>query len=78
MSAFDPGAGTRVRIDIPDENDPDHDTYHGRHGVVEGVMQDDASETTGDEQDDRLYRVTFDDGTTTDFRRRDLRPPLDQ
>jgi len=24
--------GDTVRIDIPDETDPDHDQYHGDHG----------------------------------------------
>ena len=34
--------GDRVRVDIPDETDPDHDQYHGEHGQVVGVLSDDA------------------------------------
>jgi hypothetical protein len=29
---MDLSEGDRVRIDIPDETDPDHDAYHGVHG----------------------------------------------
>lgn len=65
--------GDRVRIDIPDEQDPDHD-LHGRHGTVQSVLEDDASEITGDERDDVTFRVRLQDGETIDFRWRDLRP----
>jgi len=34
--------GDRVRIDIPDETDPDHEQYHGVHGHVVRVLTDDA------------------------------------
>jgi len=27
-------AGNAVRIDIPDETDPDHNQYHGDHGHI--------------------------------------------
>lgn len=40
--------GDRVRIDIPDEEDPDHETYHGKHGRVVEVLGDDADTVTGD------------------------------
>lgn len=40
----------RVRIDIPDKTDPDH-RYHGEHGEVVEISQDDAGITTGDERD---------------------------
>ena len=32
--------GDRVRIDIPDETDPDHDRYHGEHAqiVMSGIQ----------------------------------------
>ncbi|MFC4359299.1 hypothetical protein ACFO0N_15240 [Halobium salinum] len=69
--------GDRVRVDIPDEADPDHDLHHGRHGTVVKVIQDDASRTTGDDRDGALFRIKFDEGGTGDFRRRDLRPPLE-
>lgn len=70
------GKGDRVRIDIPDETDPDH-TYHGAHGRVTAVLSDDAATLTGDAQDSCLYRVSLESGRTVDFRQRDLRPPLD-
>lgn len=34
--------GDRVRIDIPDESDPDHDAYHGAHGEIMKMVSDDA------------------------------------
>lgn len=71
------GEEDRVRIDIPDESDPDHDRFHGKHGQVTLVFEDAGAKVTGDAQDDRLYRVELDSGETEDFRRRDLRPPLD-
>ena len=72
MQRFAPG--DPVRIDIPDETDPDHDRYHGRLGKVIKVFEDDASETTGDERDRTLYRVELNDEQTADFRWVDLRP----
>jgi hypothetical protein len=66
--------GDRVRVDIPDETDPDHDEYHGRHGKVVAVLEDDAGRTTGDERDSLLFRVELEDGGVEDFRWRDLRP----
>lgn len=70
--------GDRVRVDIPIESDPDHVAYHGRHGAVVGVMEDDAGAETGDSRDSVIYRVRFDDGEEADFRWRDLRPPMDE
>lgn len=66
--------GDRVRIDIPDRDDPDHEPYHGERGTVVDILVDDAGDTTGDERDDILYTVEFDDGSAMDFRWRDLRP----
>ena len=67
--------GDRVRVDIPDETDPDHDEYHRRHGKVVVVLEDDAGRTTGDERDSLLFRVELEDGSVEDFRWHDLRPP---
>lgn len=67
--------GDRVRVDIPDKNDPDHGPFHGRHGTVVDVLVDDTGATTGDERDSTLYTVEFEDGASMDFRWRDLRPP---
>lgn len=66
--------GDTVRIDIPDLDDPDHEPFHGRHGVVVDVLQDAPGSETGDERDSVLYKVEFEDGKTMDFRWRDLRP----
>jgi hypothetical protein len=70
--------GDRVRVDIPDQMDVDHEPYHGEHGRIIAVFTDDADTVTGDTQDARLYRVRFESGEVTDFRRHDLRPPIDR
>ncbi len=67
-------SGDRVRIDIPDETDPDFRLYHGQVGEVVETMQDDAGLETGDERDSVIYRVELDNGKADDFRWRDLRP----
>ena len=66
--------GDQVRIDIPDENDPDYEEYHGERGEVVEVQQDDAGRTTGDERDSYIFSVELDSGRIVDFRWRDLRP----
>ena len=38
--------GDCVRIDIPDETDPDHQKYHGKHGEIVAVLSDDADSLT--------------------------------
>ena len=43
--------GDRVRIDIPDETDPDHQEYHGEHGRLVAVLSDDADSLTAEERD---------------------------
>ncbi|MGB9951077.1 hypothetical protein ACOZ4F_01545 (plasmid) [Haloarcula marismortui] len=72
MRRFD--TGDSVRIDIPDETDPDHDRLHGRHGTVVEIISDDAGAVTDDEREGYLFRVELDDGETVDVRWRDLRP----
>ncbi|WP_170076585.1 hypothetical protein [Haloferax volcanii] len=69
--------GDWVRVDIPDVTDPDHEQYHGMHGRVVAVLDDDAGVTTGEDRDSGLFRVEFASGEKTDFRWRDLRPPID-
>lgn len=69
--------GDPVRVDIPDETDPDHDRYHGLHGIVVEVLEDDADRVTGEERAGEIYRVELETGETADFRWRDLRPPLE-
>lgn len=79
MNSQSPGnginPGDRVRIDIPDETDPDY-KYHGKNGKVITVIPDDAGKETGDPQDNDIYRVKIDTGETVDVRARDLRPPF--
>jgi len=59
MRRFEPG--DRVRVDIPDTEDPDFDRYHGRHGEVVEVIDDDAGQETGDERDAHLFTVAFEE-----------------
>lgn len=59
--------GDCVRVDIPDETDPDH-VFHGEHGTVIDVIEDAAGEATGDDRDSHLFRVELGDGETIDFR----------
>ena len=49
MSQYD--VGDRVRIDIPDETDPDHEQYHGEHGHTADILKNGAGSLTGKEQD---------------------------
>lgn len=70
--------GDQVRIDIPDESDPDYTRYHGIHGKVVSTLSDDAGVITDNEDDSGLYRVSLENGETVDFRGRDLRPPFEQ
>lgn len=67
--------GDHVRIDIPDEADPDHNRLHGHRGEIVDILEDDAGDVTGDVRDSLLYRVRLADGTEADVRWRDLRPP---
>jgi ribosomal protein L21E len=69
--------GDQVRIDIPDETDPDHKQYHGKHGTIISLLFDDVTKVTGKDVDTRLYRIETESGETMDFRGRDLRPPIE-
>lgn len=72
MKRFD--EGDRIRLDLPDETDPDHDRLHGLHGQVVEILEDDAGTTTGDERESYIFRVELDEGGIEDVRWRDLRP----
>ena len=65
--------GDRVRVDIPDETDPDYARLHRRKGTVVEVFDDDAGQVTGDPRDSNLISVEMDDGTVEQVRWRDLR-----
>lgn len=75
MPNFDPG--DTIRVDIPNQEDPDFD-LHGKHAEVLEVLVDDASSVTGIKADGRLYRVEFEDGLIRDLRGRDIRPPINE
>ncbi|RLM37214.1 MULTISPECIES: hypothetical protein [unclassified Haloarcula] len=74
MTSFD--TGDCIRIDIPDETDPDHH-LHGQHGVIQSVFEDDAGQATGRDVDSTLYTVELDNGEEVDVRGRDVRPPIE-
>jgi len=65
--------GDRVRVDIPDRDDPDF-CLHREKGEVVKVIEDAAGQETGDERDSRLFRVELDSDEIMDLRWRDLRP----
>jgi len=72
MKRFD--IGDTVRIDIPDETDPDYDRLHGLQGTVVEIFSDDAGTVAGDQREGYLFRVEIVSGDTVDVRWRDLRP----
>ena len=75
MSQYD--VGNRVRIDIPDETDPDHEQYHGKHGRIADILEDEAGSLTGDEQDSLIYQIQLDNGDNIDVLYRAIRPPIE-
>jgi len=75
MSQYD--VGERVRIDIPDETDPDNEQYHGEHGQIADILEDEAGSLTGDEQDSLIYQIQLDNGDNIDVLYRAIRPPIE-
>jgi hypothetical protein len=70
--------GDRVRVDIPNENDPDHERLHRKDGIIVEIFEDDAGKETGDPRDSYLFTVKIDVDTIENLRWRDLRPASDQ
>ncbi|MFC7229248.1 hypothetical protein N0B31_17745 [Salinirubellus salinus] len=66
--------GDRVRLDIPDETDPDHDRLHGATGTITSITEDDAADYSGDSRDNYRFAVELDTGASVTVRWRDLRP----
>lgn len=65
----------RVRIDLTDTTDPDHDRYHGRGGTIGSIRIDDAAREFGRgiASIEILVRIgELDEGMG--FRTRDVRP----
>ena len=70
--------GDRVRVDIPDQSDPDHDRLHRAYGTVVEVIEDDAGQETGDPRDSHIILVETEDDGIVHLRWRDVRPAPDQ
>lgn len=68
---------TQCALTFPMNRTPDYEMWHGRHGEIISTLTDHAGSDTGDERDNLQYRVRFEDGSTMDFRWRDLRPPIE-
>jgi hypothetical protein len=69
--------GDRVRVDIPNKNDPDYERLHRKQGTIIEILEDDADKETGDNRDSHLFSVDIDEGTIEHLRWRDLRPASD-
>jgi phosphate transport system permease protein len=69
------GINRLIRINIANGRGPGCRRLHRRCGGVVAILEYDAGAVTGDDHDAVLYRVQLDDGTNTDVRWRDLRPP---
>ena len=70
-------SGDRVRVDIPNKDDPDHKRLHRKCGTIVEIFKDDAGQETGDPRDSFLFTVKIDDGEVENLRWRDLRPVSD-
>lgn len=69
--------GERVRVDILDEDDPDHERLHRKHGTIVEMFEDDAGQETRDPRDSYLFSVEIDGGVVEHLRWGDLRPASD-
>ena len=68
--------GDTVCIDIPDETDPDHDSYHGDHGRIIDVVKDEITTITGEQIDEPRYRIRLPDGEELELPAHAIRPPI--
>lgn len=69
-------AGDRVKIDLPNESNPNHDPYHEEHGTIVDSLEDDSNTLGGDEQDSNIYRIHLDAGEKLEIRHLVIRPPI--
>ena len=68
--------GDTVRIDIPDETDPDHDQYHGEHGQIIDVVKGEITTITGEQIEETRYRIQLSDGEELELPAHAIRPPI--
>ena len=68
--------GETVRIDIPDETDPDHDAYHGEHGQVIEIVEGEITTITGEQVEEIRYRIRLRDGEELELPAYSIRPPI--
>ena len=66
--------GDRVRVDIPEKDDPDHERLRQKHGTVLEILEDNAGQETGDVRNSYLFSVEIDDDSIENLRWRGLRP----
>jgi hypothetical protein len=66
--------GDRVRVDIPDQTDPDHERLHGVQATVIDILEDDAGLETGDQRDSHIFIVETEEDDVAHLRWRDIRP----
>jgi len=71
-------SGDRVRIDIPDETDPNHDQYHGEHGTIVDLLEDDDDTLSGERHESIIYRIQLNGGEKIDVRQHVVRPPIEK
>jgi len=74
MSEF--STGETVRIDIPDETDPDHDAYHGEHGHVIDIVEGEMTTITGEQVEEIRYRIRLPDGEELELPSHAIRPSI--
>jgi ribosomal protein L21E len=70
--------GDRVRVDIPDQSDPDHERLHGVHGTIVEIIEDDAGQETGDQRDSHIFILETEEDYLAHLRWRDIRPAPEQ
>lgn len=70
-------AGNRVRIDIPDATNRNHDQYHGKHGQIVEILKDESDTLTVDQRDSIIYQIQLSDGEKIDVRHHAIRPPIE-
>ena len=68
--------GDTVCIDIPDETDPDHDSYHSDHGRIIDVVKGEITTITGEQIEEPRYWIRLLDGEELELPAHAIRPPI--